>query len=86
MSNPIYSSLPAHPTKVKGVTHLAFHRVLHCLNYFFFISNFFGGTLNCNFQEPVSIMGRQADFNSVSFFCVVLISMQKRGPIVWENL
>lgn len=80
MPNPIYSSLPAHPTKVKGVTHLAFHRVLHCLNLFCFISNFFWGTLNCNFQEPASTMGRQADFNSISFICVVLHQHAKTRP------
>lgn len=80
MPNPIYSSLPAHPTKVKGVTHLAFHRVLHCLNLFRFISNFFWGTLNCNFQEPASTMGRQADFNSISFICVVLHQHAKTRP------
>lgn len=72
---------PCPPKKVKGVTHLAFHRVLHCLNWFCFISDFlFLGTLNCNFQEPASIMGRQADFNSICFICVVLHQHAKTSP------
>lgn len=78
-------SLPAHPTKVKGVTNLAFHRVLHFLNLFYF-HLFFWGTLNCNFQEPASPVGRQADSNSISFVCVVLYQHAKPDPTKWENL
>lgn len=86
MPNPIYSSLPAHPKKGKRSDSFGISQGASLFMFVLLYFQLFWGTLNCNFQEPASTMGRQADFNYISFVCVVLHQHAKQGPIMWENL